>query len=52
VDFGNKSNDCGNVVRGNFGSFLGLSGYKGKCNRLINIYVPDYSEHRMSEYFR
>lgn len=52
IDFGKSTKNIGNVVRGCFGSFLGLSGYNGECNKLINIYIPDYSTYRMTEYFK
>lgn len=41
-----------NIVRGAFGPYIGITGYRGKANHLINIYIPNYSESNMSQYFK
>lgn len=40
------------IVRGIFSSFIGIGNYKGDSGDLINIYIPDYSINKMSDYFR
>lgn len=51
LDYKN-SNVKNNIVRGNFGPFLGLSDYRGDHSRIVNIYIPKYSETQMPDYFQ
>lgn len=50
LDYSSKDTKY-NIVRGAYSPYLGLSGYKGNCNSIINIYTPNYSEARMKKYF-
>jgi hypothetical protein len=38
-------------VRGSFGSYLGLDEYKGDSYKLLDIYIPNYKESSMRNYF-
>lgn len=40
-----------NLVRGNFGTYIGIEGYNG-YNNLINIRIPDYHDSNMNQYFK
>ncbi len=40
-----------NVVRGNFGTYIGIEDFNG-YNNIINIRVPEYNDSRMDQYFR
>lgn len=45
-----KNTEASNLLRGSYGPFLGID----KCNyehSLINIYIPDYSDSNMQDYF-
>lgn len=44
-------NTSNNIVRGSFGPYLAISGYRERPNTLINIYIPDYDEIYTSRYF-
>ena len=39
-----------NLVRGAFGTYIGLEGYNGYCH-ILNIMLPEYNESRMDKYF-
>ena len=39
------------IVRGKFGPFIGVGDYRGEPGDLINIYVPEYSEWKIQDYF-
>lgn len=43
-------NSATNIIRGNFGTYLGIEGYNGYGD-LINIRVSEYNESRMDKYF-
>ena len=49
---GKKLNYKYNFVRGAFGPFIGVTGYSGEANRIINIYIPGYSVGNMDNYFQ
>ena len=38
------------IIRGNFGSFVGMSGYTGHACDQINIMIPGYRENNLFEY--
>ena len=38
------------IIRGNFGSFVGMSGYKGHACDQVNIMIPGYRENNLFEY--
>ena len=40
------------IVRGNFGSFVGMSGYKGHACDQVNIMIPGYRENNLFEYIQ
>ena len=40
-----------NIVRGAYGPYIGITGYGGDANKLINIYIPGYSVGSMDNYF-
>ena len=40
------------IVRGNFGSYVGMEGYKGHACDLINIMIPGYRENNLFEYIQ
>lgn len=52
LDYSNPPSSKDKIVRGAFGPYLGLSGYKGQACKVINIYVPNYQEGRMNKYFK
>lgn len=41
-----------NIVRGAYGPYIGITGYGGDANKLINIYIPGYSVGAMDNYFQ
>lgn len=51
LDYDDPPREKQYIVRGNYGSFLGISKYSGDAGDLINIYIPNYQEIRMQEYF-
>lgn len=40
------------VVRGNYGSFVGMSGYKGHACDQVNIMIPGYKENKLADYIQ
>ena len=40
------------IIRGNFGSFVGMSGYKGHACDQVNIMIPGYRENNLYEYLQ
>ena len=38
------------VIRGNFGSFVGMKGYRGHACDQVNIMIPGYRENNLFEY--
>ena len=42
--------DNSDIVRGNFGSFVGMLNYKGHACDQIEIKIPGYSENKLAEY--
>ena len=40
------------IIRGNFGSFVGMSGYKGHACDQVNIMIPGYRENNLFEYIQ
>ena len=42
--------DNSDIVRGNFGSFVGMQGYKGHACDQIDIMIPGYQENNQFEY--
>lgn len=44
--------DNSDIVRGNFGSFVGMLNYKGHACDQIEIKIPGYSENKLAEYLQ
>lgn len=42
--------DNSDIIRGNFGSFVGMYGYKGHACDQIDIMIPGYEENRLFDY--
>lgn len=42
--------DNSDIVRGNFGSFVGMTGYKGHATDQVSIMIPGYQENNLFEY--
>ena len=42
--------DNSDIVRGNFGSYIGMSGYKGHACDQVNVMIPGYRENNLYEY--
>lgn len=38
------------IIRGNFGSFVGMKGYTGHATDQVNIMIPGYKENNLFEY--
>ena len=38
------------IIRGNFGSYIGMRGYKGHAGDQISIMIPGYSENNLFDY--
>lgn len=38
------------IIRGNFGAFVGMNGYRGHATDQINIMIPGYKENNLFEY--
>ena len=44
--------DNSDIVRGNYGSFVGMDGYKGHACDQINIMIPGYKENNLFNYIQ
>ena len=44
--------DNSDIIRGNFGSFVGMKNYKGHACDQIEIKIPGYSENKLREYIQ
>jgi hypothetical protein len=44
--------DNSDIVRGNYGSFVGMDGYKGHACDQINIMIPGYKENDLFNYIQ
>lgn len=44
--------DNSDIIRGNFGSFVGMQGYKGHACDQINIMIPGYQENKLFDYLQ
>lgn len=44
--------DNSDIIRGNFGSFVGMRNYKGHACDQIEIKIPGYSENKLREYIQ
>lgn len=51
LDYSVDNDNKQKIARGIYGPYLGLSGYKGDVLGLINIYIPNYQESKMQDYF-
>ena len=40
------------IVRGNFGSYVGMTGYSGHAGDQINIMIPGYQDNKLFEYLQ
>lgn len=47
-----KKSNINSYVRGSFGSYLGLDEYNGNSYKLLDIYIPNYKESSMRNYFK
>lgn len=45
-----KQKDATNIIRGQFGPFLGITGFN-QPNKVIDIKIPGYSQANMADYF-
>ena len=53
LSYGDKislNSSATNIIRGNFGTYIGINGYN-EYNKILNIKIPGYSENMMEEYF-
>lgn len=50
-DYTNKSTNARNILRGNWGPYIGLEGYNTNKMSLIDIKIPNYEENLLDEYF-
>ena len=50
--FGDSQNkrDNSDIVRGNYGSFVGIDGYIGHATDQVNIMIPGYQENKLFDY--
>ena len=44
--------DNSDIIRGNFGSFVGMRNYKGHACDQVEIKIPGYSENKLQEYIQ
>ena len=44
--------DNSDIIRGNFGSFVGVSDYKGHACDQVNIMIPGYQDNKLFEYVK
>ena len=44
--------DATNLIRGSFGTYLGVEGFKNEFGRIVNIYIPGYDISKVDEYFK
>ena len=42
--------DNSDIARGNYGSFVGMQGYRGHAGDQINIMIPGYQENKLFDY--
>ena len=49
-DDSTNKRDNSDIVRGNFGSFVGMTGYKGHAADQVSIMIPGYQENNLFEY--
>ena len=42
--------DNNDIIRGNYGSFVGIDGYTGHATDQVNIMIPGYQENKLFEY--
>lgn len=54
VEYKDSTNkkDNSDIIRGNFGSFVGMSGYTGHACDQINIMIPGYKENNLFNYIQ
>ena len=50
-DYTNKSSNARNLLRGNWGPYIGLEGYNTSKMSLIDIKIPNYEETLLDTYF-
>ena len=43
--------EANNLVRGSFGTYVGIEGFKNKFARIVNIHIPGYDLSKIKEYF-
>ena len=48
-DSENQKNNS-DIIRGNFGSYIGMSGFGGHTGDLVDIMIPGYQENKLKEY--
>lgn len=51
IESKNKEKEATNLIRGAYSPYLGIIGDQVTIGSIINIYIPGYSEARMSTYF-
>ena len=52
VEFDDTANKIANsdIIRGNYGSFVGMDGYQGHACDQVNIMIPGYKENNLFQY--
>lgn len=48
----NINTDANNLIRGAFGTYIGVEGYTNQFGKIIDIHVPGYDLRRIADYFR
>ena len=51
-DDSTNKKDNSDIIRGNFGSFVGMEGYKGHACDQVDIMIPGYKENNLFEYIQ
>lgn len=51
VGYKNKGTKATNIIRGSFGSYIGIEGVNSQPMQLVNIRIPGYLERNLKEYF-
>ena len=45
-----NTKDNSDIIRGNYGSFVGMNGYRGHACDQVNIMIPGYQENQLFQY--
>ena len=44
--------EANNLVRGSFGTYVGIEGFKDEFARIVNIHIPGYDLSKINDYFK